>query len=228
MTSQARTFTALLLVTVCTLCVAATGFAGGDSSGGPPDVRTGAPGEGLCTDCHGGTVNSGDGSFGVTITPPGLVPGQDYTITVTLGDPGQSRWGFELTALAGTDAGSEGAGVFTITDPTNTQLSDGNGNNRDYVKQTSTGTFNGTADGPVSWSFQWTAPLEPAHQVDFYVAGNAANGGGTSGDYIYTDHVTLQAVAAVPSTSLYGLILLALLLIAVSVFIMRARVAATK
>jgi len=92
---------------------------------------------------------------------------------VELEDPGQRRWGFELTDLGG--------GAFTITDNDNTQLSNV------YVKQTSQGTFNGTMNGPVSWSVEWVAPADPPDSIIFYAAGNAADGNrNTQGDYIYT------------------------------------------
>ncbi|MBM3316978.1 MAG: hypothetical protein FJY75_03905 [Candidatus Eisenbacteria bacterium] len=137
---------------------------------------TGAPGEGTCHACHGSfPLNSGDGLF--TIAGPELfAPGHTYTITVTISDPGQSRWGFEITPLD--------QGACAVTDPAHTQLSSSGG--RSYVKQTSAGTFPGSP-GPVSWSFDWTAPVPSPPEVMFYAAGNAANGNGlTSGDYIYT------------------------------------------
>jgi hypothetical protein len=37
------------------------------------------------------------------------------------------------------------------------------------------GTFAGTADGPVSWPFQWTAPSAGAGTVTVYVGSIAAN-----------------------------------------------------
>lgn len=150
-------------------------------SGGPPDGRTGAPGEQTCVSCHSSfPLNSGDGSFTVT-GPDQFEPDMTYTITVELSDNAQSRWGFEITPL---DIGS-----VTITDAANTQLSSSGGNS--YVKQTSTGTFSGNANGPVSWSFDWTAPSTPPDSVIFYAAGNAANNNfGTTGDYIYTTSFT--------------------------------------
>ena len=80
----------------------------------PPDHRAGnPPGNQNCTACHSSfTVNSGDGSFFIDNVPSEYTPDETYTITVTLSDPGQSRWGFELTVLygnndqAGTDNGN--------------------------------------------------------------------------------------------------------------------------
>ncbi len=146
-------------------------------SSGPPNGMTGAPGEANCTSCHDSfPVNSGNG--GLTIDGPSTFePGRTYEITVTISDPGQRRWGFEITPLT--------IGTCTITQAAHTQLSVQN--NRSYVKHTTAGTFNGTMDGPISWRFNWTAPLDAPDQVAFYAAGNAANGNGNnSGDYIYT------------------------------------------
>lgn len=155
-------------------------------SGGPPDGRTGAPGEGNCTACHSGTLNSGDGQLAID-GPTQFTAGETYTLTVSLQDPGQQRWGFELTQL--------GEGSLTSTDG-NTQVSSSGGN--DYAKHTSVGTHNGTPDGPVSWTFDWTAPAEAPETVTFYAAGNAANGNGsTSGDFIYTTSFTTELATAV-------------------------------
>ncbi len=147
------------------------------SSGNPPNGKTGAPGEGTCRDCHSSfPLNSGNGNLSIT-GPSEFIPGGTYPITVTLSDPGQSRWGFEITPL--------NTGSVTITDPVHTQFASSGG--RLYVKQNSAGTYNGNFDGPISWSIDWTAPADPPDQVIFYASGNAANGNNnTSGDYIYT------------------------------------------
>jgi len=78
---------------------------------------------------------------------------------------------------------------MTITDATNTisGLSSG----ITYLKQTSAGTYAGTANGPVSWGFNWTAPASGTGKVYFYVSGVAANdNGSSSGDYCY--HISQQ------------------------------------
>ncbi len=158
----------------------------GASSSGPPDGLTGAPGEGTCHGCHASfPLNSGDGVLSIE-GPEHYLAGQTYTVTVTRDDPGQTRWGFEISPLE--------IGECAIIDPINTQLSISQG--KSYVKQTSAGTFNGT-QGPVSWSFDWTAPsVNPPDEVIFYAAGNAANGNGsTGGDYIYTTTFTSTYVS---------------------------------
>jgi hypothetical protein len=161
--------------------VALAGSAQAFSSGPPDDFAGNPPGLSDCTTCHGSfPVNSGDGSLTIEGLPAAYDPGATYDLTVVLSDPEQTRWGFELTVLDGSD----GAGELVLIDDTNTQLSELAG--RQFVKQTFLGTFPDTPDGPTSWPFQWVAPAD-IPVVTFYVAGNAANGDGSSGgDYIYT------------------------------------------
>ncbi len=174
----------LTFFSVIALVVIAQAF-----SSGPPDGKTGAPGEGNCTDCHSSfPINSGDGMFTID-APEEFQPGETYTITVTLSDNGQQRWGFELTPLS--------IGTVTITDAINTLSSTSGGNT--YVKQTSAGTYNGNPDGPVTWQFDWTAPtVDPPASVTMYANGNAANANfSTSGDYIYSTSVTIEQFTSI-------------------------------
>ena len=147
----------------------------------PPDEKTGAPNEGTCADCHAGNaLNVAGGSLMVTI-PETYQPNEVYTIIVDLSRAGQSKWGFEMTAL---DANGARAGSFTADDAANTQLTETN--NKQYIQHTTAGTATGTNDAH-SWEFEWTAPDADIGPITFYAAGNAANGdGGTTGDYIYT------------------------------------------
>ena len=149
----------------------------------PPDEKTGAPGESTCMDCHvGNELNTADGALMLTI-PQTYEPNEMYTIIVNLSRTGQSRWGFEMTAL---DADGARAGSFTADEVGNTQLSEAN--SKQYIQHTSVGTAAGTNDEH-SWEFQWTAPDADIGPITFYAAGNAANGdfgSGGGGDYIYT------------------------------------------
>ena len=148
----------------------------------PPDEKTGAPNEGTCADCHAGNaLNASGGSLMVAI-PETYEPNEVYTIIVDLSRAGQSKWGFEMTAL---DANGDRAGSFTADDAANTQLTETN--NKQYIQHTTAGTSAGTNDAH-SWEFEWTAPDADIGLITFYAAGNAANGdGGTTGDYIYTE-----------------------------------------
>jgi hypothetical protein len=210
----------LIALIVCGLPIGV--FADSMWSSGPADGFTGAPGEGTCNLCH--EFGPSDGSVEIEGLPPVYVTAQTYTVTVRLQDPGQQRWGFELTAI---DENGDGAGTFMITDPLNTQLSDNNPETaRDYVKHTSQGIYNGTLDGPVTWEFQWIAPASDRGPVSIYAAGNAADGDGTTaGNYIYMTMKNVDSdLNGVPSVSITGLIILTVALLATALVLVRRRV----
>ncbi len=148
----------------------------------PPDEKTGAPNEGTCADCHvGNALNTSGGSLMLTI-PETYVPNEVYTIIVNLSRAGQSKWGFEMTAL---DANGDRAGAFEVDTAANTQLTETN--SKQYIQHTTAGTAAGTDDAH-SWEFEWTAPDADIGPITFYAAGNAANNdSATTGDYIYTE-----------------------------------------
>lgn len=106
-------------------------------SSGPPNARTGAPGEGNCTACHATfPLNSGTGLLEVAGLPPQYVPGATYPLEIKLSDPSAQRWGFEFTILDQT-----GASAGTLTPAgANTQVSTGGAFGRTYAKQTTAGT----------------------------------------------------------------------------------------
>ncbi len=160
-------------------------------AGNPPTSQT-------CTNCHSSyPLNSGNGSLDLTGLPfAGYFTGQTYHLTLSLNDPGQSRWGFELTVQYMIGAGAHRAGNLVVTDPVNTLLQIGGGSTPDYLVQISAGTYRGST-GPVSWNFDWTAPSDTVGMVTFYFAGNAANNNNsTSGDYIYNASVNLSPAPA--------------------------------
>ncbi|MBI1746263.1 MAG: hypothetical protein HYR55_06710 [Acidobacteria bacterium] len=170
----------VILVTVAALVTYA-------SQDGPIDRVTGDFGEQNCTFCHSDfPVDSGrdqGGTFDILDVPPQYTPGQTYTIRVSLGQPLQKKWGFELAARFVEDGAQ--AGGITVTNLDQMQLSTDPDTGVQYLKQTYTGTFDGTLDGPVEWSFDWTAP--DSGTVRFGAAGNAADGDNSRfGDYIYT------------------------------------------
>ncbi len=174
-----RTAAAILAAIIVVGAVgAARGF-----SGGPPNARTGAPGEGTCADCHG-NLNVGDGRITVA-APSTFAPGDTISLFVKVSQPGQMRWGFELTVLDDADGP---VGDLIIVEPTRTQLSVDVGTGRQYAKHTSVGTDLGTPDESPGWTIDWASPDAPLGAVTFYIAGSAANGNGFStGDFIYTN-----------------------------------------
>jgi hypothetical protein len=169
-------------------------------SSGPPDGFCGDPPAMMtCALCHNDyDLNSGDGLLELLGLPAAFTPGADYDLTVRLRDPGQQRWGFMMTTLG---AGNTQAGGFALLDAVRTQVSDNPGTDPDYIKQTTAGTDFPSPNGPVSWTFRWTAPMSGA--ATFYLAGNAADGTEDPGlDYIYTlvRTVEQQTVAATTAT----------------------------
>ncbi len=157
---------------------------------GPKPECTNAPGEASCriVDCHAQyELNSGGGILSLHGVPSVYQPGQRYMLTVSLAQPGQKRWGFQLTAL--TDK-HQRAGEFSLVDEKLTQLQTAtmpDSSMRQYVEHTAEGSYMGRGDGPVSWELAWTAPKHQLGDVIFYTAGNAANFNKKPwGDYIYT------------------------------------------
>ncbi len=153
-------------------------------SGGPPNGLTGAPSENNCMQCHAGNaLDAAGGSLMLTV-PENYLPGEVYDIAINLSRTGQSKWGFEMTALNGNGAR---AGTFAPRDG-NTQLSEEN--SKQYIKHTFAGTATGKKDAN-SWTFKWTAPSTDVGPITFYAAGNAANADfSAAGDYIYTEEAT--------------------------------------
>ena len=157
--------------------------------------------------CHSGS--SGSGSVKVTF-PNGLTyaPGVSQNLIVTVADPSQRRWGFQLTARqsssTSTQAGtfSPGADGFTQTicaTSVTIQPTACSSSTVEYIEHTLAGTRNGTT-GSATFQFTWTPPSTNGGNVNVYVAANAANGDGTPfGDHIYTANYTLTP--AVSSSS---------------------------
>jgi hypothetical protein len=183
----------VLLLGALTLPSAASAY-----SGGPPDrLANNPPLYENCTVCHFSfELNSGDGALELQGLPAEYHPGQLYTLTVMLADPGPTRWGFELTVLDDADFYAEG-GSLLVTDPVHTQLSGNIEGTEDYLKHTSTGTYRGTGGG-ASWTFDWLAPDLPS--VTFYVVGNAADADDSFiGDYIYGREYRLERHEPTPT-----------------------------
>ena len=150
-------------------------------------------------DCHfGNALNAADGSLMLTI-PETYEPNEVYTIVVNLSRAGQSRWGFEMTAL---DADGASAGSFTVDDAGNTGIFEAN--SKQYIHHTTAGTAAGTNNAH-SWKFQWTAPDADVGSITFYAAGNAANRDfNTTGDYIYTTQSESAPVVGGVSLEIVG------------------------
>jgi uncharacterized protein (TIGR03437 family) len=181
---------------------------------GPDAGVAGVPGEWSCSQCHIGKFGSGSVS---TSFPAGLTytPGVAQHLVVTIADPVQKRWGFQLTARQANNSKAQ-AGSFTPGADAFTQLvctqttfqaqifgsSCPSSMPLQYIEQTLVGTRPGMRS-PVSFQFDWTPPVTDVGSIVIYVAANAANGDNTvMGDHIYYQQYTLSAVLPVPPSPL--------------------------
>ena len=168
------------------------------SSSNPPLGYTGSPGESNCTSCHGGTaLNSGPATRSLLLNgsvPTAYVPGQTYNVSLTVNRATRVKFGFQLKVEDG-----NGSDAGTLISTTNrTDLASG------YLSQTWNGNT-ATTSGTITWNFQWTAPAAGTGDVTFYYCSNAANNnGGTSGDEIYTNSLTLTEQS--PAFSVSGVL----------------------
>ncbi|NDB34422.1 MAG: hypothetical protein EB023_03550 [Flavobacteriia bacterium] len=157
------------------------------NAGGAAPGKTGAPGEGNCTQCHAGSVLDGTSENVLTIlngvTPvSSYIPGQQYNVNLLMSSNPVKR-GFQATALTSANAM---AGAFT-GQAGNTSI---NGGTKKYANHTS--TSNTSAAAP-SWTWTWTAPSAGTGDVTFYVASNKTNNNGNdNGDMIYLSQVIVQ------------------------------------
>lgn len=188
-------FSVSLLLPLCAAGMFAHSF-------GAPSGFTGAPGDGNCTACHVGTVNSGEGSVRISLIDATTYgPGQLIHLTVTDSDPTAQRWGFELTARLTSD-GTKPAGALSLAAGETLAQLDGSPGSVQYVTHTSAGTRPGTSGG-ATWDVYWTAPSASVGPVMFYAAGNAANNNGApTGDHIYTTSLTVAPAPAGPTPNM--------------------------
>ena len=160
----------------------------------PPLKRTGAQADGglSCTACHATfPVNSGSGF--VRIHTGFYTPGVKQTVVVEVSDPDGQRWGFQLIARLVSDETRQ-AGTFSTSDDVQVRCDDGQvrgapapcNNQLEFASHTGPGTRAGTA-GPRKFTVEWTPPATDVGPIQFYAAGNAANGNlNSQGDRIYT------------------------------------------
>jgi hypothetical protein len=157
-------------------------------SGAPASV-SGSPGDGNQTcamsGCHSGnTVQVQAGMISSDIPAEGYIPGQNYTITVTINQAGISRWGFQVSPQ---DPSGSKIGSMTLTNTGQTRLiSSGR-----YITHTTSG--NSGSSGSKSWTFDWVAPVAGTGGFSFYASVMAANNdGGRSGDKVFSDELAVN------------------------------------
>jgi len=145
-------------------------------SSDPPPGRSGAPGDGLCTDCHAtGNPLGLDGELTIDGFPEDITPGETYTITITARNENglAQRNGFQAVIL---DSDDNNSGDIIASGNPDTETFNG----REYVEHRPAVDF---VDNMVSWDFDWVAPDDAmGEQVTLYVAsiiGSGTNGNGS-------------------------------------------------
>jgi hypothetical protein len=149
--------TFLLLLPVATISILLSSFSGNDSMypSGAPAGYTGSPGDGQnCSGCHGGSATTVQNWITSDVPAEGYIPGQAYTITVTV--TGSGKKGFEVSPQD--QAGNQ---LGTLTAGTGEKLV-GSGK---YITHNSSSNSN-----PKIWTFQWTAPVAGTGDVTMYGA----------------------------------------------------------
>jgi len=152
-------------------------------SDNPPNGKTGAPGDGLCTDCHN-SDNPGNFDGGIEITgfPASITPNTVYPLTVKVSNPNgfASKAGFQFTIL---NASNQKFGTFSLPSASCTISMQ---NNRDYVEHNPAQLFNGMDEA--IWTVNWMSPaIGTAQTIKIYAAANIANNNDNDdGDWITT------------------------------------------
>lgn len=178
---------------------------------GPDQRHTGAPGDNqlacATAQCHtgmarGGPINAAGGSVNATFSMGSYyTPGVPITISVSVSDPVNTHYGFQMTARLESNLARDQAGDFTTGGPNQIVLCDdgsvklarGCPSNAQvqfiehaYPSRTSNA-------GTTPYTFTWTPPATNAGPVHFYVAGNAVNNDRleNAADHVYTNQHVL-------------------------------------
>jgi uncharacterized protein (TIGR03437 family) len=188
---------------------------------GPDPRYTAAPGDIplACSNatCHtalakGGPLNAFKG-FGVTATFSSgstYTPGVPVTITVSVSDPVNTHYGFQMTARLESNLSNGQAGDFTAG-ANQIVICDGNGalkgpqgcpGSPAPVQFIEHSFLPGQHPNTTPYTFTWTPPATNVGNVHFYVAGNAVNDNGDSqdrtnaGDHVYTNSYVLTPASS--------------------------------
>jgi len=152
-----------------------------------PAAHTGGFGEDTCATCHFSDVRDAEAVLSVSGLPPLFTPGEQYTLTLTVTEPGVPRAGFQMSArfLDGSCKACQ-AGELPSGDGLLRSEQDG----ITYLSQREAASWLRNRDG---WQVVWRAP-EQAGTVVFDIVLNLSDGDESPlGDQIYQKRVTLKA-----------------------------------
>ena len=159
------------------------------NSGGPGQgYAHNAPNMNNCTQCHSGSVNSGNGSVTFTNLPESYIPGQTYSIGVEVSGDHERGYGFQAIAQSGDNVAGE---ISLNSNSSNAEMT---GNYVQHSARTTSG----------SWVFDWVAPSSDVGEVTFSASGLATGGNnGNGGDDVYTVSSSIMAQTPVDFTGLF-------------------------
>ena len=147
--------------------------------------KTGSPGEQTCASCHSG--GAGVTTTSISSTPAFVsnqyIPGQTYTVNITVSSTALSSFGFGCEILNGT----ANAGVISAI-AGSSQIKTFTGKSNAVHVFTAPGTGSPSSK---TFSFKWVAP-STGTTATIYAAGNAVNGDNSvSGDNSSTTSLVL-------------------------------------
>jgi uncharacterized protein (TIGR03437 family) len=188
---------------------------------GPDPGYTAAPGDNptacAASGCHVGTLNSSGGS--VTVKASGgtfYVPGQTQTVSVTITDATEKKYGFQLTARTDSAPTNTAAGqltsgsdgltqVLTCADVASYQPAgcSTKGNTLQWIEHTLAGYGKSGTPPSYTYTFNWTPPATDVGTVTLYAAGNAVTGAlVVTGTHEYTTKLQLSPGTAPPAPTI--------------------------
>ncbi|HEV8147078.1 MAG TPA: choice-of-anchor V domain-containing protein [Bryobacteraceae bacterium] len=187
------------------ICAALIPALVGAFSAGPDPRYTGAPGDSplACASagCHtglkqGGPINAAGGKVEAAFCGgTNYTPGVPQTVTVTVSDPVNTRYGFQMTARLASNLTNGQAGDFTPSAGTivlcdNGSVKTSRGCNANALVQF---IEHSAPSASPNFTFTWTPPATDVGPINFYVAGNAVNNNTLedSGDHVYTKSYVL-------------------------------------
>jgi hypothetical protein len=152
-----------------------------------PPAHTGGFGEQTCATCHFSDVRDAAPVLSVSGLPPLFTPGEQYTLTLTVTDPGVPRAGFQMSARF-LEAPCEACQAGELPPGDGLLRSEQDGIT--YLSQREAASWLRNRDG---WQVVWRAP-EQAGTVVFDIVLNLSDGDESPlGDQIYQKRVTLKA-----------------------------------
>ena len=146
----------------------------------------GAPTDGTCFTCHGGTIQTSSSMNTLTVlsgTTPvtSYTPGETYTVALTM-NPNPAKKGFQAVAM-------NAAGVLSGSSVAVT-----NGGAQVFSSGRVSHTITSNTSSNLAWTWSWTAPSADDGDITFYIASKSEISGV---DVIYLSQHGLGSLASV-------------------------------